>query len=92
MLDLITALGVAGKFFQFIDFGIKATSKAHEIHRSADGALQENINLEVLTDDLVVVANNFDERSITQSGNMALDASVNFVRSLRTSCRLRCRV
>jgi hypothetical protein len=40
MLDQITALGVAGNLVQFIDFRLKATSKAGEIHKSAAGTYE----------------------------------------------------
>ena len=55
MLDPITALAIAGNVAQFIDFGLKATSKAREIHRSASGATGENEDLEVIANDLVAV-------------------------------------
>jgi hypothetical protein len=56
MMDPITALGVAGNIVQFIDFGLKATSKAREIHQSTDGALVENVDLEVVVIDLAALA------------------------------------
>jgi hypothetical protein len=55
MLDPITALGIAGNVAQFIDFGLKATSKAREIHQSARGVTAENADLELITKDLVAV-------------------------------------
>jgi len=73
MLDPITALGVAGNVVQFIDFGLKATSKAREIHRSADGALAENVDLEVVTADLGAVAGKFLARGLPMTGSDGLD-------------------
>jgi len=73
MLDPITALGVAGNVVQFIDFGLNATSKAREIHRSADGALAENVDLEVVTKDLAVVAQKLETRGGATTGSGGLD-------------------
>jgi N-terminal domain on NACHT_NTPase and P-loop NTPases len=55
MLDPITALGVAGNVVQFIDFGLKATSKAREIHRDSKGKTVADADLEVVTKDLVAL-------------------------------------
>jgi hypothetical protein len=48
MLDPFTALGVAGNIVQFVDFATKLISKSHKIYKSADGALMENQDLEVI--------------------------------------------
>ena len=55
MLDPLTILGVAGNVVQIADFGLKAVSKAREIHGAVDGATFENADLETVTNDLVVV-------------------------------------
>jgi hypothetical protein len=74
MLDPITALGVAGNIVQFIDFGLKATSKAREIYRSADGAIQENADLGVVTEDLAAVAKKLETPDKAGMGNDGLDS------------------
>lgn len=56
MLDPITALGIAGNVVQFIDFGLKATSKAREIHSDGKGMTAENADLEVVSKDLVALS------------------------------------
>jgi len=56
MLDPITALGVAGNIVQFIDFGLKATSKAREIHRNDKGMTVEHADLQLVTKDLVALS------------------------------------
>ena len=56
MLEPLTALGLAANLLQFIELGIKVTSKTRDIHNSATGALVENLDLEILTDDLSTVA------------------------------------
>jgi hypothetical protein len=73
MLDPITALGVAGNVVQFIDFGLKATSKTREIHRSVDGALEENVDLEVVTGDLAAVAQKLATHGAATLGSDGLD-------------------
>ncbi|KAG9234418.1 hypothetical protein BJ875DRAFT_509629 [Amylocarpus encephaloides] len=55
MLDPITALAIAGNVAQFIDLGLKATSKFREIHESVTGATDENVDLELMTKSLVAI-------------------------------------
>jgi hypothetical protein len=73
MLDPITALGIAGNIVQFIDFGLTATSKAGQIHRSTDGALRENIDLEVVTKDLAIIASQLEGSGNATTGSGSLD-------------------
>ena len=73
MLDPITALGVAGNLVQFIDFGLKATSKEREIHKSAAGTLQENIDIEAIAEDLAAVTKELELSSVTPTSNSNLD-------------------
>ena len=73
MLDPITALGVAGNVVQFIDFGLKVTSKAREIYRSVDGALEENVDLEVVTGDLAAITQKLEAHSVATIGRDGLD-------------------
>lgn len=46
MLDPMTALGLAGNIVQFVEFSIKLLGDANEIHKSAQGSLQENLDIE----------------------------------------------
>lgn len=55
MLDPITALGIAGNVVQFIDFGIKATSKTREIRKNAKRMTVADADLEFVTKDLVAL-------------------------------------
>ncbi|KAE9368313.1 hypothetical protein N431DRAFT_346969 [Stipitochalara longipes BDJ] len=73
MLDPVTALGIAGNIAQFIDFGLKATSKAREIHHSTEGALEENLNLEVVTADLAAITKKLGTQGIGTTGSDGLD-------------------
>jgi len=70
MLDPITTLGDAGNIVQFVDFGLKCTSKAREIHSSATGALRGNVEIEILTRDISEVAKRL---VVTRANNDELD-------------------
>lgn len=54
-MDPLTAIGLAGNLVQFVDFGIRVVSKGFKIYRSVDGCLIENLDLEVVTSDLLVL-------------------------------------
>jgi hypothetical protein len=51
-MDPFTAIGLVSAIVQFVDFGIKLVSKAHEIYESADGVLEENIEIEAISHSL----------------------------------------
>ena len=46
-MDPLSALSVAAAVVQFVDYSSRMVSKSREIYKSADGALAENIDLEV---------------------------------------------
>jgi hypothetical protein len=46
MMDPVTALGLAGNIVQFLDFSTKLVGKAHDIYKSPDGSLAENLDFE----------------------------------------------
>jgi len=52
VLDPISALSLAANVVQFVDFSSKVVSKGCRIYISADGALPNNLELEVVTNDL----------------------------------------
>ena len=74
-MDPITALGIAGNVVQFIDFGLKAVSKAREIHASSTGSLVENVNLTLLAEDIAAVTAklSISTGAGVESGNGSLD-------------------
>lgn len=51
-VDPLTAIGLAGNIVQFIDFGTKIVSKAHDIHTSATGATRDVSDLNHVTEEL----------------------------------------
>jgi hypothetical protein len=52
MLDPLTAVSLAGTVVQFLDFSAKLVEKGHQIYRSEQGALSENLEIELVTADL----------------------------------------
>ncbi|KAF8253283.1 hypothetical protein K440DRAFT_657280 [Wilcoxina mikolae CBS 423.85] len=51
-MEPLAAIGLVGNIVQFVDFTSKILSKTQQIYRSADGALSENIDTELVTNDL----------------------------------------
>ena len=54
-MDPLSGLSLAGTIVQFVDFGLRVVSKGNQIYRSVDGALTENLDLEAITNDLIVI-------------------------------------
>jgi len=46
-MDPLSALSVAAAVVQFVDFGIQFAVKARGIYKSADGAVQEDLDIEL---------------------------------------------
>ena len=49
MLDPLSAVSLAAAILQFVDFGSKILVSGYEIYHSAQGATEENVDLEYLT-------------------------------------------
>lgn len=60
-MEPLAALGVAGAIVQFVEFAGKVISKGNQIYRSGDGSLDENHDLEIVTNDLVVLQTKMDQ-------------------------------
>jgi len=58
MLDPLSAVSLAAAILQFVDFGSKFIVSGYEIYRSADGATEENLDIEHLT----LMIHEFQER------------------------------
>ena len=54
-MDPLSALGLAGNIVQFIDFGSKLVCKGRQIYKSSVGALDQHVDLEAITNDLVLL-------------------------------------
>jgi hypothetical protein len=84
VLDPFSALGLASNIVQFIDFGSKLLSTGRELRNSADGVLEANIELEVITKDLVSI----DEQLMRSSGLLTLRTEgERALQTLAASCR-----
>jgi hypothetical protein len=68
-LEPLATLSLAGTVVQFVDFGSRVLSKGHQIYRSVDGALSENIELETVTADLIEL-NTRLKRSLRPAGTI----------------------
>ena len=51
-MDALTALSVATSVVSFVDFGSKLLSKSRKLYKSADGALTENVDIEIIVADI----------------------------------------
>jgi hypothetical protein len=52
MIDAISVVGLAGNIAQFIAYGFKLLGNASEIRKSADGAMKDHLNIELIAGDL----------------------------------------
>ncbi len=88
MLDPFTALSLASCIVQFVDFGSKLLSASGELHRSAEGALVENVELEVIAKDVIQLNNMLaiSARSPTDTRQLTKDEEA--LRKLAESCKL----
>jgi hypothetical protein len=73
-MDPLTVIGLVGNIVQFVDFTSKLLSKAGEVYRSADGALVENTDLEIVANDLISLCSPRNPNTTIPSDNPALDA------------------
>lgn len=60
-MDPLSALSIAAAVVQFLDFGLRVISKGNQIYRSGDGSTDENRDLEVVTNDLLVLQTRLDQ-------------------------------
>ncbi|KAI9679715.1 MAG: hypothetical protein M1822_007321 [Bathelium mastoideum] len=63
-MEAIAALGIASNIIQFVDFSLKVVSKGNHIYRSNDGSLAEHNDLELVTNDLLILQKGI-EQSLT---------------------------
>jgi len=54
-MEPLSALNLASSIIQLVDFGLRVISKGNQIYHSGDGVLSENHDLEVVTNDLLVL-------------------------------------
>ncbi|KAE9367301.1 hypothetical protein N431DRAFT_494351 [Stipitochalara longipes BDJ] len=61
VLDPLIALSLVGNIIQFIDFAAKAVSKCRGIHKSVDGVLPDDQELELVASDLARLSKRLEE-------------------------------
>jgi len=54
-MEALAAIGLIGNVVQFVDFSSKLVSGSIQLYRSAEGALEENIDTETVAKDLVLL-------------------------------------
>jgi hypothetical protein len=54
-MEALAAVSIAGNIVQFVEFGLRVLCKTREIYRSTDDCLAENQDLEIVTNDLVIL-------------------------------------
>src|SRR5579862_6016273 len=87
MLDPLAALPLADTVLQFVGFSSKIISNGHQIYRSADGALSENIELETVATDLAEL-NTRLRQSLRPAGMMGcFNKTEQALEDLCNSCR-----
>ena len=62
-MEPVTALGVAASIVNIVDFAIEVVSKGNKIYHSGDGSLSENHDLEVITNDMLLLQNKLQTSS-----------------------------
>jgi hypothetical protein len=83
-MDPLSALGLAAAVFQFVDFGSKIIHTTYNIHQSANGATQDNLELAELTKTL----HNFQTRLATpQKASKGNDTDQKALMKLAARCR-----
>ena len=51
-MDPLSAISLAGNIAQFLSYATKLVSKGHALYKSSEGALAENLDLEVIANNL----------------------------------------
>lgn len=94
LLDPLTALSLAGNVVQFVDFASKILAKGAEIHRSLDGSLRENVEVESIARDFMKLnyrlieslPHDDDGPTACRSSNKELSIDEQALQSLAQAC------
>jgi len=71
MAEGLAAIGLAGNIVQFVSFAFVLVSKAKELHHSASGALEENVDLTIISRDIRFLSSNI---AVTGGSSQQLSA------------------
>ncbi|KAF4625350.1 hypothetical protein G7Y89_g12817 [Cudoniella acicularis] len=85
MLDPFSALNVATSVVQFVDFGTKLLSGAHQLRISANGQLYEHTLLQTITQSLLEASTSFKNR-LAQDNAHSLSPHEKDLQSLCEEC------
>ena len=76
MLDPLSALSLASSIFQIIDFGCKLVSQTQEIYSSANGATRHSVTVAEITNDVLKLYVDLNDRTHAFSGSSADDIAL----------------
>ena len=85
-MDPLTALSTASSIFQFLDFGIRVVSKGNKIYRSIDGSLTDNLDLELITNDLLLLQTRLHRSSQASGHGKSAAEDVRAMDTLSSAC------
>src|SRR5579871_6769347 len=85
-MDPLSVLSVASNIVQFVDFGLRVVSKGNQIYRSVDGRLAENLDLEIVTSDLLLLQHKLQRCIPVSSGTSPVSEDTQALQSLCQSC------
>ena len=85
-MEALSALSLASNIVQFLDFGLRVLSKGNKIYRSVDGALEENLDLEVVTSDLLVMQTKLKCTLLTSGNTHLASDDLQAFNTLSESC------
>ena len=63
-MEALAAIGLVGNIVQFVDFGGELIAKSVQLYRSYDGALPENVDIDVVTKHLAVLIKKLEDDAI----------------------------
>jgi hypothetical protein len=91
-MDPLSALSVASSIVQFIEFGNKLVGKGFQIYKSADGALAENVDKEVVVHDLIHLNERLETSILRKAPEKLNNESENHALSALYALCSRCRI
>ena len=85
-MEASSAFNFASNVVQFLDFGLRVLSKGNKIYRSVDGALEENLDLEVVTSELLIMQMKLKCTRLTSGHTHLAPDEVETFSTLKNSC------
>ncbi|KAM0801408.1 hypothetical protein BDR22DRAFT_170963 [Usnea florida] len=86
-MDPLSAISLAGNIAQFLSYATKLVSKGHALYKSSEGALTENLDLEVIANNLTDINSRVIQsynRTPSTATNLFLDHQS--LKSIAESC------